>query len=217
MVGERSASAAARTSIPARPGRLRRRRPPGRSGLGPGRWRRSPPAARRRPARSSHRAPVRPAATKPRQRVVRHRADRGHQAERDRQVVVAAFLGQVGRREVDGDAARRQRQARGGERRVAPARGSSATALSGRPTMPKAGSPARSAPARRPRAPRCPGMRRWKLAEPSPRRPRLTSTRSESTVDEAYRIPILRTRTFAEQNDSGYVFFNRDGVAPWST
>ena len=37
-------------------------------------------------------------------------ADRGHQAERDRQVVMAAFLGQVGGREIDRDAARRQRQ-----------------------------------------------------------------------------------------------------------
>ncbi len=47
---------------------------------------------------------------KTRQRVVRDGADGGHQAERDRQIVVAAFLGQVGRREIDGDAARRQRQ-----------------------------------------------------------------------------------------------------------
>ena len=48
---------------------------------------------------------------KARQRVVRDGADGGHQAERDRQIVVAAFLGQVGRREIDGDAARRQREA----------------------------------------------------------------------------------------------------------
>ena len=45
-----------------------------------------------------------------RQRVVRNGADRRHQAERDRQVVMAAFLGQIGGREIDGDAARRQRQ-----------------------------------------------------------------------------------------------------------
>ena len=54
------------------------------------------------------------------QRVVRDGADGGHQAERDRQIVVAAFFGQVGRREVDGDAARRQREARGGQRRAHP-------------------------------------------------------------------------------------------------
>ena len=51
-----------------------------------------------------------------RQRVVRHRADRRHQAERDRQIVVAAFLRQVGGREIDGDAARRQREAGGDQR-----------------------------------------------------------------------------------------------------
>ena len=45
-----------------------------------------------------------------RQRVVRNGADRRHQPERDRQVVVASFLGQVGGREIDGDAPRRQRQ-----------------------------------------------------------------------------------------------------------
>ena len=48
-------------------------------------------------------------------RVGRDRADRGHHRERDGQVVVAAFLGQVGRREVHHDALRRQAQARGGE------------------------------------------------------------------------------------------------------
>ncbi len=46
------------------------------------------------------------------ERVVRDRADRGHQAERDRQIVVAAFLRQIGRREIDGDAAGRQREPR---------------------------------------------------------------------------------------------------------
>ncbi len=51
-----------------------------------------------------------------RERIVRHRADRRHQAERDRQVVVAAFLRQVGGREIDGDAARRQREAGGDQR-----------------------------------------------------------------------------------------------------
>ena len=57
---------------------------------------------------------------KTRQCIVRNGADGGHEAERDRQIVVAAFLGQVGRREIDGDAARRQRQARGGQRRAHP-------------------------------------------------------------------------------------------------
>ena len=52
--------------------------------------------------------------------VGRQRADRGHQAERDRQVVMAALFGQVGRRQIDGDAARRQRQAGGDQRRAHP-------------------------------------------------------------------------------------------------
>jgi hypothetical protein len=52
------------------------------------------------------------------ERIGRNGADRRHQAERDRQIVVAAFLGQIGRREVDRDAARRQREAGGGERRA---------------------------------------------------------------------------------------------------
>ncbi len=50
----------------------------------------------------------------------RDRADRSHQAERDRQIVMAAFLRQVGRREVDDDPARRQRQPRGDQRRAHP-------------------------------------------------------------------------------------------------
>ena len=37
------------------------------------------------------------------ERVARDRPDHGHQAERDRQVVVAALLGEIGGREVDGD------------------------------------------------------------------------------------------------------------------
>jgi hypothetical protein len=45
-----------------------------------------------------------------RQRVVRDGADRRHQPERDGEIVVAPFLGQVGGREIDGDAPRRQRQ-----------------------------------------------------------------------------------------------------------
>ena len=54
------------------------------------------------------------------QRIRRNRADRGHQAERDRQVVMAAFLRHIGRREIDGDPPRRQRQPRGDQRRAHP-------------------------------------------------------------------------------------------------
>ena len=54
------------------------------------------------------------------QRIRRNGADRGHQAERDRQIVMAAFLGQVGGRQIDGDAPRRQREARGDQRRAHP-------------------------------------------------------------------------------------------------
>ena len=57
------------------------------------------------------------------ERVRRDGADGRHDAERDRQVVVAALLGQVGRREVDGDALRRQGQPRGGQRRADPLAG----------------------------------------------------------------------------------------------
>ncbi len=48
----------------------------------------------------------------PGQRIVRDGADCGHQPKCDRQIVMATFLGQVGRREIDGDATRRQSQAR---------------------------------------------------------------------------------------------------------
>ena len=54
------------------------------------------------------------------QRIRRNRADRGHQAERDRQIVMAAFLGQIGGREIDGDSPGRQRQPRGDQRRADP-------------------------------------------------------------------------------------------------
>jgi hypothetical protein len=43
------------------------------------------------------------------QRVRRDRANRGHQAKRDRQIIMAAFLGDVGGRQIDGDPSRRQR------------------------------------------------------------------------------------------------------------
>ncbi len=47
-------------------------------------------------------------------------ADRGHDANADGQIVMAAFLRQIGGREIDGDALRRQSQARGVERRAHP-------------------------------------------------------------------------------------------------
>ena len=50
--------------------------------------------------------------------VLRDGADGRHQPERDRQIVMAAFLGQVGGREIDGDAARRQRQPGSDQRRA---------------------------------------------------------------------------------------------------
>ena len=50
---------------------------------------------------------------KTRQRVGRKGADRRHQAQRNRQIVVAAFLRQVSGSEIDRDAARGQRQAGG--------------------------------------------------------------------------------------------------------
>ena len=54
------------------------------------------------------------------QRVGRNRADRRHDAERDRQIVVTALFGQVGGREIDGDAPRRQRETRGDQRGAHP-------------------------------------------------------------------------------------------------
>ncbi len=52
------------------------------------------------------------------QAIVWNGADRGHQAERDRQVVVTALLGQVGRCQIDGDTPCRQRQARSRQSRA---------------------------------------------------------------------------------------------------
>ncbi|MET3968838.1 hypothetical protein ABID62_004921 [Bradyrhizobium sp. S3.9.1] len=52
------------------------------------------------------------------QGIRRYRADRRHQPELDRQVVMAALLGQVGGREIDDDPPRRQRQPRGDQRRA---------------------------------------------------------------------------------------------------
>ena len=75
------------------------------------------------------------------QGVLRDDAHGRHQRQRDRQVVVVAFLGQVGRREVGDDPPARQGQAQAGEGRRAPARALSATALSARPTTTKAAWP----------------------------------------------------------------------------
>ena len=55
-----------------------------------------------------------------RERIGGNRPDRRHQSERDRQIVVAAFLRQIGGSEVDGDAPRRQRKPRGDQRRTHP-------------------------------------------------------------------------------------------------
>ena len=52
------------------------------------------------------------------------RADRRHQRQRDRQIVVAAFLRQVGRREIDDDALAAAATGRKHEARRARARGS---------------------------------------------------------------------------------------------
>ena len=57
------------------------------------------------------------------QRIGRQRADRGHHAQCDRQVVVAAFLRQIGRRQIDGDPSGRQREAGGDQRRANPLTG----------------------------------------------------------------------------------------------
>ena len=46
-------------------------------------------------------------------RIMRNGADRGHQAERNRQIEMATFLGQIRRRHVHGDAPRGQREAGG--------------------------------------------------------------------------------------------------------
>ena len=69
---------------------------------------------------------------------------RGEQRERDGQVEMRALLGQVGGREVDGDPLGRQRDGHRGQRRAHPL-AASETALSGRPTMVKAGMPAATA------------------------------------------------------------------------
>ena len=54
------------------------------------------------------------------ERIRRDRADRGHQAERDRQIIMAAFLRQIRRCEIDRDPPRGQRQPGGDQRRAHP-------------------------------------------------------------------------------------------------
>jgi hypothetical protein len=56
----------------------------------------------------------------PGERVVRDGADRRHQPKRNRQIVMATFLGQIGGREIDGDAAGRQSEPRSDQRRAHP-------------------------------------------------------------------------------------------------
>jgi hypothetical protein len=56
-------------------------------------------------------------------RIRRNGTNRRHQAERDRQIIMAAFLRQIRGREIDGDSPRRQRQARGDKRRADPLAG----------------------------------------------------------------------------------------------
>jgi hypothetical protein len=68
---------------------------------------------------------------------------RRQQRERDRQIVMRPFLGQVGGREIDRDPLGRQRQAHRGQRGMDPL-AAFPTALSGRPTTRKLGSPAES-------------------------------------------------------------------------
>jgi hypothetical protein len=51
---------------------------------------------------------------------MRDGADRGHQSKRDRQIVVTALLGQVGRCKIDGDPAGRQSEPGGDQRRAHP-------------------------------------------------------------------------------------------------
>ncbi len=84
--------------------------------------------------------PSSPSTVKPDKRIRRNGADRRHQPERDRQIVMAAFLRQIGGREIDGDAAggSASPEAISAERTRSRA---SDTALSGRPTIAKAGSP----------------------------------------------------------------------------
>ena len=54
------------------------------------------------------------------QRIHRDRADRRHQSERDRQIIMAAFLWQVSRGEVDRDSPCREREPGGDQRRPHP-------------------------------------------------------------------------------------------------
>ncbi len=70
----------------------------------------APMAAGRTPATGAIEPsrPSSPRTANPDKRVMGNGADRGHQAKRDRQVVMAALLGQIGGREVDRDPSRRQ-------------------------------------------------------------------------------------------------------------
>ena len=74
-------------------------------------------------------------------RVARHTAY-GHQKTKgDWQIEMRAFLDDIGRRQIDGDAFRWQRQPDGGQRAARTRSRDSATALSASPTMAIAGRP----------------------------------------------------------------------------
>ena len=92
--------------------------------------------------------------------LARHHLHRRQHAQRDRQVEVAAFLQQVGRRQVDQHPPRRQRQAHGAEGRTHPL-ARLAHRLVGQPDQQQGGRCRwRSAPAPRPAPPRCRRRRR---------------------------------------------------------
>ena len=110
--------------------------------------------------------PSSPSTVKPSKRVVRHRADRRHQAERDRQIVVAAFLRQIGGREIDGDAARRQREAGGDQRGAHALPGFGHGFVRQADNVEGGQARARPAPARPPRGLRCPRTPPSKRAGP---------------------------------------------------
>ena len=159
-----SSDGAARTSVAGRPGRLAalRRRADQRRFCALA-W----IAAGSTPATGAMRAVERRARPTPESRRSASSAItpmRGQQAERDRQVEVAALLGEVGRRQVDRDPLRRQRQAHGRSAPRAPARGSRRPPCRAGRRWRSAGRPARSAPGRRRRGRRCrrtPPSRPW--------------------------------------------------------
>ncbi len=103
--------------------------------------------------------------------VPRQNAETDQQADRDRQIEMAAFLEQIGGARLT--VIRFGGRARPSAPRAARTRSrDSAPALSGKPTMVKAGSPGETPLARRCRRPRSPGMRPYSPARPCATRPR---------------------------------------------